>query len=247
MIEIGQLASEIFKFEKVDIDRRRWTTTTDHWYTISSPCEPSAEVNTEILLICHSVNFLTLTEQRGALTLSTKRLTVYICRSYILSNEINQRTYGPLSSSECCGYAELEQDWKCMIIYCVSFHPCRIIRKQIWLSSKRSRSTRVINCINLEVPESRCGILSFKVISLLVPMKDFFEFFFPHMGLDAIFVMWPGTFEQIFQHPMAGGGPPGFNCLFYFDLLSSGVVRNTRDLQVSVATRFCRVLIFVSS
>ena len=28
---------------------------------------------------------------------------------------------------------------------------------------------------------------------------------------------------------------------------SSGVVRNPRDLQVSVATRFCRVLIFASS
>ena len=28
---------------------------------------------------------------------------------------------------------------------------------------------------------------------------------------------------------------------------SSGVVRHPRDLQVSVATRFCRVLIFVSS
>ena len=28
---------------------------------------------------------------------------------------------------------------------------------------------------------------------------------------------------------------------------SSGVVRHSRDLQVSVATRFCRVLIFASS
>ena len=36
-----QLASAIFKFEIVDDDGRRRTDgrTTDHWYTISSPCE----------------------------------------------------------------------------------------------------------------------------------------------------------------------------------------------------------------
>ena len=45
LFKIGQLASEIFKFESVD-DGRRWTTTAaDHWYTISSPCEPSAQVS----------------------------------------------------------------------------------------------------------------------------------------------------------------------------------------------------------
>ena len=36
------LALEIFKFENVDDDDGR---TTDHWYTISSPCEPSAQVS----------------------------------------------------------------------------------------------------------------------------------------------------------------------------------------------------------
>ena len=41
LIKIGQLASEIFKFEILDDDGR----TTDHWYTISSPCEPSAQVS----------------------------------------------------------------------------------------------------------------------------------------------------------------------------------------------------------
>ena len=34
----GQLASEILKFESVDDGR-----TTNHWYTISSPCEPSGK------------------------------------------------------------------------------------------------------------------------------------------------------------------------------------------------------------
>ena len=42
LIKIGQLASEIFNFKNVDDDDRR---TADHWYTISSPCEPSAQVS----------------------------------------------------------------------------------------------------------------------------------------------------------------------------------------------------------
>ena len=41
LIKIGQLTSEIFKFESV-------MTTTDHWYTISSPCEPSAQVSEKL-------------------------------------------------------------------------------------------------------------------------------------------------------------------------------------------------------
>ena len=52
LIKIGQLASEIFKFESVDDDDRR---TADHWYTISSPCEPSALVSWKsdfLFLIC---------------------------------------------------------------------------------------------------------------------------------------------------------------------------------------------------
>ena len=35
-----------------------------------------------------------------------------------------------------------------------------------------------------------------------------------------------------------------FNCWFSFAPVLSGVVRHPRDLQVSVATRSCRVLIF---
>ena len=43
--------------------------------------------------------------------------------------------------------------------------------------------------------------------------------------------------------------PTGVQLLVCFLLLqcSSGVVRHPKDLQVSVATRFCRVLIFASS
>ena len=42
-------------------------------------------------------------------------------------------------------------------------------------------------------------------------------------------------------------GPPGFNGCFLLLQCFSGVVLHARDLQVSVAIRFCRVLIFVSS
>ena len=42
-------------------------------------------------------------------------------------------------------------------------------------------------------------------------------------------------------------GPPGFNCWLSLLQCSSGVVRHPRDLQVSVAKCFCRVLVFVSS
>ena len=41
LIKIGQMASEIFKFESLDDDGRM----TDQWYTISSPCEPLAQVS----------------------------------------------------------------------------------------------------------------------------------------------------------------------------------------------------------
>ena len=41
LIKTGQLASEIFKFESVDDDGRA----TDHWHTISSPFEPSAQMS----------------------------------------------------------------------------------------------------------------------------------------------------------------------------------------------------------
>ena len=42
-------------------------------------------------------------------------------------------------------------------------------------------------------------------------------------------------------------GPPGFNCWFSSAPMFQWCVRHPRDLQVSVATRFCRVLIFASS
>ena len=60
-IKIGQLASEIFKFESVDDGRRRWRMTTYHWYTIRSPSEPLAQVSWKKKCIpcnLHNVHFL---------------------------------------------------------------------------------------------------------------------------------------------------------------------------------------------
>ena len=58
----------------------------------------------------------------------------------------------------------------------------------------------------------------------------------------AIYFGWfgPELFCQCLAHRGSTVGFPLLQC-------SSGVVRHPRDLQVSVATRFCRVLIFVSS
>ena len=42
-------------------------------------------------------------------------------------------------------------------------------------------------------------------------------------------------------------GPPGFNCWFSSAPVFQWCCSTPRDLQVSVATRFCRVLIFASS
>ena len=42
-------------------------------------------------------------------------------------------------------------------------------------------------------------------------------------------------------------GPPGINCWFSFAPEFQWFARHPRDFQVSVATRFCQVLISVSS
>ena len=59
----------------------------------------------------------------------------------------------------------------------------------------------------------------------------------------AIYFSWLGP--ELFC-PLLG--PPGFNCCFlFFAPVFQWVTRHPRDLQVSVVTRFCRVLISVSS
>ena len=80
---------------------------------------------------------------------------VWVLQDYFAHFEpsIVPDTRGPLvlhRSPECIGYAE--QAWKYMTISCINFHPCRSIRKQIWLSKKNGqRQPSVIILINLVV------------------------------------------------------------------------------------------------
>ena len=59
-------------------------------------------------------------------------------------------------SPECIAYAELEQAWKYMTIRCISFHPCRSIRKQIWPCHKNHQGQPSViiwtNLVVLEYP-----------------------------------------------------------------------------------------------
>ena len=79
-------------------------------------------------------------------------------------------------SSECIGYAELEQAWKYMTIRCISFHPGNKFDHVI---KKWSRSTQ---CHHLNkfgsYLSTQCCLPSFKVIGLLVLKKDIFEGFY---------------------------------------------------------------------
>ena len=44
----------------------------------------------------------------------------------------------------------------------------------------------------------QCYIPSFVEIDLLVPVKKNFDGFVPYMGIAAILVMWPASYQQIF-------------------------------------------------
>ena len=107
---------------------------------------------------------------------------------------------GPLvlyRSPECWGYVELEQTWKYISTQCcISFHPCRSIRKQIWLCHKNCQGQpKVIiwNIVSTRVPDAVYQVS--KSSASWFWRKIFLKFFtIIYMGM----VMWPGTFEQIF-------------------------------------------------
>ena len=109
-------------------------------------------------------------------------------------------TGGPLvlyRSPEWWGYIELEQTWKYISIQCcISFHPCRSIRKQIWPCHKnRQGQPKVIiwNIGSTRVPDAVYQVS--KSSASWFRRKRFLKFFtIIYMGM----VMWPGTFEQIF-------------------------------------------------
>ena len=107
-----------------------------------------------------------------------------------------KKTRGPLvlyRSPECWGYVELEQTWKYISTQCcISFHPCRSIRKQIWPCHKNSQGQPKVIIWN--IGSTRVHQVS-KSSASWFRRKRFLKFFtIIYMGM----VMWPGTFEQIF-------------------------------------------------
>ena len=103
-------------------------------------------------------------------------------------------------------------------------------------------------------PFVNCRQFMFLVISLLVLRAGYGIWLYQFLIIAYLFTFqwWPR--HKAIYFSWFGSeffclllGPPGFNCWFFLLQCSSGVVRHPRDLQVSVATRFCRVLIFASS
>ena len=93
-----------------------------------------------------------------------------------------------------------------MTICCISFHPCRSITKQIWPCHKNSQGQpSVIIWINLVVLAYPMLYTKFQCHRPLGSEKGDFWRFLQYMDLEAILVMWPGTFEQIFI-PISHGG-----------------------------------------
>ena len=104
-------------------------------------------------------------------------------------------------SPECIGYAELEfswQPWKYMTICCISFHPCRSITKQIWPCHKSGQGQpSVIIWANLVVLEYPMLYTKFQGHRPLGSEEGDFWKFLQYMGLEAISVIWRGTFKHI--------------------------------------------------
>ena len=89
------------------------------------------------------------------------------------NNYNNQMTTGPVSLT-CWRYSELEQIWKYISTQCcISFHPCRHIRKQIWPCHKNGQGQpRVIG--STWVPEA---VYQVSRSSAFIPKKKIFEVF----------------------------------------------------------------------
>ena len=164
---------------------------------------------------CSAISLCSVWEQHSFIT---RKFVSVIISAVIIGNKCNISrlqenliTWGPLvlyRSPECWEYADLEQTWKYVGIQCcISFHPFRSTRKQIWRCHKNSKvnpRSSYENIGSTRVPD---------VIGLLVGSeeKDFWSF---SQYMDM--VMWPGTFEQIFiphipwRLHMKCGWPSGF-------------------------------------
>ena len=89
-----------------------------------------------------------------------------------------------------------------MTICCISFDPCRSIREQIWPYHKKW--TRSTQCHHLNQFGSTWLLDVLYQVSMSSASwfrRRTFSFwrFLSYMGLEAVLVMWPWTFEQIFN------------------------------------------------
>ena len=92
--------------------------------------------------------------------------------------------------------------WK---IHYVTFFPYKSIRDQIWPCRKIGHGQpRVIIWANLVVLEHPMIHTKFQGQQPLGSREEDFLRFLPYMGVAAILVMWPGSFEQTFIPPSHG-------------------------------------------
>ena len=92
-----------------------------------------------------------------------------------------------------------------MTICCITFDPCRSLREQIWPYHKKWTSTQ---CHHLVVLEYSMLYTKFQCHRPLGSEEGHFWRFLPYVGLEAILVIWPWTFKQIFI-PTSHGGAIG--------------------------------------
>ena len=85
-----------------------------------------------------------------------------------------------------------------MIICCISFHPSRCIRNQIWSCNKHGQGQLSViiwtNLVLLEYPTLYTKVQGHRPLG---SEETYFQKFLPYMGLEAILVMWRGTLVQI--------------------------------------------------
>ena len=89
--------------------------------------------------------------------------------------------------------------WK---IHCFTFFPYKSIKNQIWRCRKIGQGQlRAIIWANLVVLEHPMLHTKFQGHWPFGSREEDFLRFLPYMGMAAILVMWPGTFEQTFIPP----------------------------------------------
>ena len=104
-----------------------------------------------------------------------------------------------------CNYRDIIDYNSFWNIHCFTFFPYKSIREQIWPCHKIGQGQpRVIIWINLVVLVHPMLHTKFQGHWPFGSGEDFLRFL-PYIGMAAILVMWPGSFEQTFVPPSHGG------------------------------------------